>query len=76
MTTQTTELEDLERAIIIGQRALIRRNEMLVDLADAGHSGASLYHRINAVRAEEGANPLTRDAIHVAIRRGRDARSQ
>lgn len=74
MTETTMTLEDLERTVLLGQRALVQRNRMLVDLADSGHSGASLYHRLNAVRADEGARPLTRDAIHVAIRRGRDAR--
>lgn len=75
MNTQTTSLEDLERAVVIGQRALADRNRLLVELADQGQTAASLYHRLNAVRAEEGAQPLTRDAIFVAIRRGRENRS-
>jgi hypothetical protein len=77
MITQTTSrLEDLERAVVLGQKALIERNRMVVELADAGHSGASIYHRLNAVRAEEGAQPLTPDAVYVTIRRGRDARAK
>ncbi len=75
-STDTSNLEDLERCVLIGQRALLARNRLLVELADEGHTSASLYHRLNAVRAEEGAEPLSRDAIHVAIRRGRDKRSE
>lgn len=75
MTTQDQTLEDLETRVITGQRALSERNRLLVELADAGHTSASLYHRINAIRKEHGAQPLTRDAIHVAIRRGRESRS-
>lgn len=75
-STNASTLEDLERAVVIGQRALAARNRRLVELADEGHTSASLYHRLNAVRAEEGAEPLSRDAIHVAIRRGRDKRSE
>jgi hypothetical protein len=71
MSNQTETLEDLERAVVIGQRALTQRNKMLVELANEGHSSASLYHRLNAVRLEEGAQALSRDAIHIAIRRGR-----
>ena len=71
MTTETT-LEDLETKVIEGQKALADRNRLLVDLANSGHSSASLYHRLNAVRKDLGARPLSRDAIHVAIRRGRD----
>ena len=71
-----SNLEDLERAVILGQRALIARNQMLVELADQGHTGASLYHRLNRVRSDEGAQPLTRDAIFIAIRRGRENRAR
>ena len=73
MTTNHTYplLEDLERAVILGQRALTERNRLLVQLADEGHTGVSLYNCINAVRVDEGAQPLTPDAIHAAIRRGR-----
>lgn len=73
MTTDLTTLDDLERAIIIGQRALITRNRLLVELANSGHTGASLCQRLNAVRAEEQASPLTPDAVYIAIRRNRDA---
>lgn len=75
MSSKITSLEDLERAVVIGQRALADRNRLLVELADQGQSAASLYHRLNAVRVEEGAQPLSRDAIFVAIRRGRENRS-
>jgi hypothetical protein len=67
----TDSLEDLERAVVIGQRAITERNRLLLELSNAGHSNASLYHRLNAIRAEEGAKPLSRDAIDKAIGRGR-----
>lgn len=73
---QSMNLEDLERCVVIGQRALADRNRMLVELHGDGHSAASLYHRLNRVRAEEGAQPLTRDAIFVAIRRGQGKSSR
>jgi len=72
----TITLEDLERAVIHGQRALAERNRLLVELADAGHTHASLFHRLNRVRVEEGAKPLSRDAIQVAVRRGRDKQAR
>jgi len=65
------QLEDLEEAIVLGQRALAERNRLLVALADAGHTSASLFHRINDRRSEIGAPLLSRDAIEAAIRRGR-----
>jgi hypothetical protein len=62
-------LESLERQIIMGQRALDRRNEMVVQLHGNGWSKASLFHRLNRVREEMGAEPLTRSAIDVTVRR-------
>jgi hypothetical protein len=69
--TSIQQLEDLEEAIVLGQRALAERNRLLVALADAGHTSASLFHRINDRRTEIGAPLLSRDAIEAAIRRGR-----
>lgn len=69
--TNIQQLEDLEEAIVAGQRALAERNRLLVALADAGHTSASLFHRINDRRTEIGAPLLSRDAIEAAIRRGR-----
>jgi len=62
-------LESLERQIIMGQRALDRRNEMVVDLHSLGWSKASLFHRLNRVRLEMGAEPLSRSAVDVTVRR-------
>jgi hypothetical protein len=62
-------LESLERQIIMGQRALDRRNEMVVQLHGNGWSKASLFHRLNRVREEMGVEPLTRSAIDVTVRR-------
>lgn len=69
--TNIQQLEDLEEAIVAGQRALAERNRLLVALSQAGHTSASLFHRINDRRTEIGAPLLSRDAIEAAIRRGR-----
>lgn len=68
-------LESLERQIITGQRALERRNEMVVRLHGNGWTKASLFHRLNRVREEMGADPLTRSAVDITIRRSERGRS-
>jgi hypothetical protein len=69
------QLELLERAVIEGQRALERRNALIVDLhAEGVLTKAAAFHRLNYVRSVLGAEPLTRSAVDVIIRRDRARR--
>ena len=63
------DLEELEKRIVIGERAMRRRNELLVQLSEEGHGKTALMRRLNTVREELGEPPMTVGAIYLAIRR-------
>lgn len=69
-------LENLERTVIEGQRALERRNALIADLHARGElSKAKAFHRLNYIRQHLGAEPLTRSAVDVIVRRDRARRT-
>lgn len=68
-TAEEATLEQLERQVVDGQRALDHRNELMVSMHAGGWTKASLFHRLNRVRHEMGADLLSRSAIDVTIRR-------
>jgi hypothetical protein len=69
-TPEEKLLEALERQVIQGQRALASRNNLVAKLHNnGGWTKASLFHRLNHARATMGAEPLTRSAIDVTVRR-------
>lgn len=68
-TPEEKLLEALERQVIQGQRALTSRNNLVAKLHNGGWTKATLFHRLNHARATMGAEPLTRSAIDVTVRR-------
>lgn len=68
-SSREQKLESLERAIVRGQRALIERNRLVVELALAGYTQADITRRLNRQRTALRADPLTPDAVHVIIKR-------
>jgi len=81
MTTTETEnmmndtlekLEQLEEAVVLGERALRERNRLLSELNAEGQGKAMLCRRLNAVRESLGAQTLTRGAVYLNIRRYRE----
>jgi hypothetical protein len=68
-SSREQKLESLEREIVRGQRALIERNRLVVELASSGYTQADITRRLNRQRTALSAEPLTPDAIHVIIKR-------
>jgi hypothetical protein len=74
-TVDEIELERLEQMVIAGQRALLARNALIVDAYNRkALTKAGIYHRLNSARVSVGAEPLTRSAVDVIIRRERAER--
>lgn len=63
------KLEALEREVIRGQRALIERNRLVVELVAMGFTQADVTRRLNRQRTALSAEPLTPDAIHAILKR-------
>jgi primosomal protein N'' len=63
------KLESLEREVVRGQRALLERNRLVVELIAAGYTQADITRRLNRQREALAADPLTPDAIHVILKR-------
>jgi ABC-type cobalamin/Fe3+-siderophores transport system ATPase subunit len=63
------DLEELEKQIVIGERAMNSRNKLLVELSEQGEGKTTLLRRLNAVREELDAPPVTLGAVYLAIRR-------
>jgi hypothetical protein len=68
-SSREQKLEALEREIINGQRALMERNRLVVELVAAGYTQADITRRLNRQRTALSADPLTPDAIHVILKR-------
>jgi hypothetical protein len=68
-SSREQKLESLEREIVRGQRALIERNRLVVELVASGYTQADVTRRLNRQRAALSADPLTPDAIHVILKR-------
>jgi len=68
-SSQEQKLEALEREIVRGQRALLERNRLVVELVTSGYTQADITRRLNRQRTALSADPLTPDAIHVIIKR-------
>jgi hypothetical protein len=68
-TAQEQKLESLEREIVRGQRALIERNRLVIELVGRGFTQADLTRRLNRQRAALSADLLTPDAIHAILKR-------
>lgn len=68
-SSREQKLESLEREIVRGQRAILERNRLVVELVAAGYTQADITRRLNRQRAALNADPLTPDAIHVILKR-------
>lgn len=68
-SSREQKLESLEREIVRGQRALIERNRLVVELVASGYTQADVTRRLNRQRAALSADPLTPDAIHAILKR-------
>lgn len=62
-------LEQLEREVVKGQRALSERNRLVCEMAGKGYTQADITRRLNRQRTVGGAKPLTPDAIAVIVKR-------
>lgn len=68
-SSREQKLESLEREIVRGQRALLERNRLVVELVAAGYTQADITRRLNRQRTALSADLLTPDAIHVILKR-------
>ena len=64
-----TRLEQLEREVVKGQRALTERNRVVCAMASEGYTQADITRRLNRQRTVAGARPLTPDAVAVIVKR-------
>ena len=64
-------LVTLEAQVVRGQEALQQRNTLVRRMVAEGARQADVARLINHARIEAGAQPITRDAVFAAIRRGR-----
>ncbi len=64
-------LVDLEAAYVLGQRALKERNQLILDMVDAGVRQADVFRTLNRARVEVGGEPITRDAVFMLVYRNR-----
>jgi len=67
-----TRLEQLEREVVKGQRALNERNKTVCEMAQQGYTQADITRRLNRQRTVAGAKPLTPDAVAVIVKRHSD----
>ena len=68
-SSREQKLESLEREIVRGQRALVERNRLVVELVADGYTQADVTRRLNRQRGALSADLLTPDAIHVILKR-------
>jgi hypothetical protein len=68
-SSREQKLESLERDIVRGQRALLERNRLVVELVASGYTQADITRRLNRQRSALNADHLTPDAIHVILKR-------
>ena len=68
-SSREQKLESLEREIVRGQRALIERNRLVVELVGMGFTQADVTRRLNRQRSALSADLLTPDAIHAILKR-------
>jgi hypothetical protein len=68
-SSREQRLEALEREIVRGQRALVERNRLVVELVGMGFTQADVTRRLNRQRVALSADPLTPDAIHAILKR-------
>lgn len=66
-------LADLERQVVAGNLAMVKRNRLIVKMYDAGHRQSDMMRTINAVREEMGEKPVTLGAVHILIRRAKES---
>jgi hypothetical protein len=68
-SSREQKLEALEREVVRGQRALIERNRLVVELVSLGYTQADVTRRLNRQRTALSADLLTPDAIHAILKR-------
>jgi hypothetical protein len=71
--TDTEQLIALERIINAGTIAMRDRNRLIVDMVNAGHRQSDIMRTVNSVRQEMGEPPVTLGAIHIVMRRAKEA---
>jgi hypothetical protein len=71
--TDTEQLVALERIINAGTIAMRERNRLIVDMVNAGHRQSDIMRTVNSVRQEMGEPPVTLGAIHIVMRRAKEA---
>jgi hypothetical protein len=71
--TETETLIALERTINAGTIAMRERNRLIVDMVNNGHRQSDIMRTVNAVRQEMGEPPVTLGAIHIVMRRAKEA---
>ena len=70
------QLDSAEAEVIRGLEAFERRNELIYELVASGERQADVTRRINAARAQAGADPITPDAVAATLKRVERKRSQ
>jgi len=71
--TDTEQLIALERIINAGTIAMRDRNRLIVDMVNSGHRQSDIMRTVNSVRQEMGEPPVTLGAIHIVMRRAKEA---
>jgi hypothetical protein len=71
--TDTEQLVALERIINAGTIAMRDRNRLIVDMVNSGHRQSDIMRTVNTVRQEMGEPPVTLGAIHIVMRRAKEA---